>query len=192
MFNLIDYFIDCYTPLLHYTDFTWSLLPSCSWRMISPWRSSWLSWAPCWSSSPCWGWGWLSGGSAGGSRGGWGTWWSEETAIWRVWNRSTSVNHHWSIDHIDYNYIVHLKSWKSKGLGDLETAGVERGESSLISQYSSLISEREFLHPPISAIAQLYTWSWLFAVRARVLIVVLHSVQCFSKYWDVSEVLLSV
>merc|ERR1712088_31338 len=33
-----------------------------------------------------------------------------------------------------------LKSWKSKGLGDLETAGVERGESSLISQYSSLIS----------------------------------------------------
>ena len=36
-----------------------------------------------------------------------------------------------------------LKSWKSKGLGDLETAGVERGESSLISQYSSLISDKQ-------------------------------------------------
>merc|ERR1719336_1494657 len=32
------------------------------------------------------------------------------------------------------------KSWRSKGLGDLETAGVESGDSSLISQYSSLIS----------------------------------------------------
>jgi len=31
-------------------------------------------------------------------------------------------------------------SWRSKGLGDLDTAGVERGESSLISQYSSLMS----------------------------------------------------
>merc|ERR1712088_143179 len=33
-----------------------------------------------------------------------------------------------------------LKSWRSKGLGDLDTAGVESGESSLISQNSSLIS----------------------------------------------------
>ena len=35
---------------------------------------------------------------------------------------------------------VLLMSRRSKGLGDLDTAGVERGESSLMSQYSSLMS----------------------------------------------------
>lgn len=48
--------------------------------------------------------------------------------------------------------------------------------NSFISQYQRLLSR---------------TWSWLFAVRARVLIIVLHSVQSFSKYWDDSELLLS-
>jgi len=35
---------------------------------------------------------------------------------------------------------VLLMSRRSKGLGDLDTAGVERGESSVMSQYSSLMS----------------------------------------------------
>ena len=31
-------------------------------------------------------------------------------------------------------------SWRSKGLGDLDTAGVDKGDSSLMSQNSSLMS----------------------------------------------------
>ena len=42
---------------------------------------------------------------------------------------------------------VLLMSRRSKGLGDLDTAGVERGESSLMSQYSSLMSGVDCLLP---------------------------------------------
>ena len=38
---------------------------------------------------------------------------------------------------------LYRNSWRSNGLGDLETAGVERGDSSLMSQYSNLISEEQ-------------------------------------------------
>lgn len=42
---------------------------------------------------------------------------------------------------------VLLMSRRSKGLGDLDTAGVESGESSLMSQYSSLMSGVDCLLP---------------------------------------------
>merc|ERR1719216_152459 len=54
-----------------------------------------------------------------------------------------------------------LKSWKSKGLGDLETAGVERGESSLISQYSSLMSG-------VDCLLLGHEFSSLFSILCRV------------------------
>ena len=91
-------------------------------------------------------------------------------------------------DHIDYNYN-HLKSWKSKGLGDLETAGVERGESSLISQYSSLISDKNpYIRqyplllsyiPGVDCLLLGQEFSSLFSILCSVFLNIEMSVKCY-------------